>query len=56
MPKSKRVNITWYCDECKKGNYHGTVNKKNQEFIKETKKFCGDCRKRVKHVRKETKS
>ncbi len=45
--------ITLECTSCKRRNYSGTKNKKNQTGRVEYKKYCKWCNKRTVH--KETK-
>lgn len=56
MAKAKGQACTWYCTECRAGNYHSSYDKRrNEEIVKELEKFCRHCRKTVTHKRKDTK-
>jgi len=48
-----RVKITLACAECKRRNYDGYKNKKNDPDRLEMNKYCSYCKKHTAH--KETK-
>ncbi|PIR55516.1 50S ribosomal protein L33 [Candidatus Peregrinibacteria bacterium CG10_big_fil_rev_8_21_14_0_10_36_19] len=56
MAKGKSQNCTWFCSECNTANdlSHYPKNR-NEEIVKELKKFCSKCRAHVIHKRKDTK-
>ncbi len=56
MAKGKSQYCTWYCKDCNRANYITYYDKRrNDEIVKELKKFCPQCRKHVEHKRKDTK-
>ena len=56
MAKGKSQYCTWYCTECNAPNDVTYYDKRRDgEIVKEIKKFCSSCRKRVVHKRKDTK-
>lgn len=47
---------TWYCGKCNKvHSVTAYLKRRNDEIVKELKKFCNMCREHVVHKRKDTK-
>ncbi|MFA6528097.1 MAG: 50S ribosomal protein L33 [Candidatus Gracilibacteria bacterium] len=56
MARGKSTYCTWYCPDCKTGNYISTYNKReNETTLKVKSKFCKKERKHTMHKRKDTK-
>lgn len=56
MAKGKSQYCTWYCTECNRANYITYYDKRrNEEIVKEIKKYCPTERKHLVHKRKDTK-
>ncbi len=58
MAHGKSQFATWFCSGCNTANYVTAYDKRrNDEIVKELKKFCGHekCRAHVVHKRKDTK-
>ena len=56
MPKGKGQKATFYCSECKKGNYTLEYRKRaDAPGAKELNKHCQQCRKHTLHKRKDLK-
>lgn len=47
---------TWYCPDCNKPHsVTAYLKRRNDEIVKELKKFCSACRSHTLHKRKDTK-
>ncbi len=56
MAKGKSQYATWRCAACNKANYVTYYDKRrDDDIVKELKKFCSQCRKHDTHKRKDTK-
>ena len=56
MAKGKSQYCTWYCTKCNSANYVTEYDKRrNDEIVKELKKFCSKDQAHVMHKRKDTK-